>query len=70
MEAFALSLLQKAGGLTAEEFETRFGIKPKNDDLERVNCPRVGELGHWMCGICSIHHGPRFACGCTTRSAS
>lgn len=26
------------------------GRKPVEDDMERVNCPKQGEVGHWSCG--------------------
>ena len=36
--------------ITAEDFKRRVGKKPHNDDLERCNCDRQGEIGHWQCG--------------------
>lgn len=36
--------------ITAEYFEKHTGFLPKDDDLERANCPRSGELGHFHCG--------------------
>jgi hypothetical protein len=50
--------------ITKEIFSRRFGREPVHDDLERVNCNRVGELGHWQCGVCPDHDKPRFECGC------
>jgi hypothetical protein len=50
--------------MTAEEYEERFGCKPENDDLDRVNCTNKEEVGHWQCGVCDIHDKPRFMCGC------
>ena len=37
---------------------------PVQDDLDRVNCPTIGGLGHALCGWCLVHYGPRFQCGC------
>lgn len=42
----------------------RVGHLPQQDDLERVNCPKAGDLGHWYCGWCPTHHKPYFICGC------
>jgi hypothetical protein len=48
--------------LDAETYTQRFGVAPERDDLERVNCPVAGMLGHWQCGICSCGK-PRVLCG-------
>jgi hypothetical protein len=50
--------------MTNEEFKSRFGVTPQQDDLERVNCDRVGDIGHFQCGVCEKHNQPRFICGC------
>lgn len=50
--------------MTREEFIKITGMAPMNDDLERVNCPKAGQFGHKLCGVCP-HGGPRF--GCFTR---
>jgi len=50
--------------MQAYEFEQTTGRKPEQDDLERVNCDQVGEIGHLSCGWCSSHDGPMFECGC------
>ena len=50
--------------MTEKEFETSFGFKPIQDDLERVNCERPGTLGHFQCGVCEKHNQPFFRCGC------
>lgn len=55
--------------MTAEEFEKKFGAPPIQDDLERVNCPTVGDFGHSQCGVCAKHNKPRFLCGCFVESA-
>lgn len=46
------------------EFRRRVGTPPVQDDLDRVNCPKAGETGHWQCGWCEVHDKPRFMCGC------
>jgi len=55
---------------TAEEFEAAMGRPPEFDDLERVNCDKVGEPGHRYCGWCNTHNKPNFACGCGARAAN
>ncbi len=49
------------------EYERRFGSKPEQDDLLRVNCDRAGTLGHSLCGVCEEHKKPRFECGCSAK---
>jgi hypothetical protein len=39
-------------------------IDMAGDDHERATCPRAGEIGHWMCGVCHRHRRPRYECGC------
>lgn len=53
--------------MTAEEFTSKMGIEPVNDDLERVNCEHAGEFGHRYCGWCDDHNKPRFMCGCVKK---
>lgn len=36
--------------ITAAYFEKRVGHPPENDDLDRCNCDKAGETGHWYCG--------------------
>jgi hypothetical protein len=36
--------------ITAELFRAATGHDPVNDDLERANCPKAGQLGHHHCG--------------------
>lgn len=50
--------------ITEEVFKKTCGRKPIQDELIRVNCPRVGEVGHFLCGMCQEHNKPRFECGC------
>ena len=48
--------------ITREKFIECVGREPELDDLERCNCPKVGEPGHWSCGWCSISNLPRYEC--------
>jgi len=48
------------GEVDAREFEWRFGFKPRQDDLHRVNCDQAGEPGHSTCGICPRQDQPTF----------
>lgn len=48
--------------MDAAEFERWTGRPPKDDDLERVNCPLAGQLMHWCCGWCDEHGTPVFSC--------
>lgn len=48
---------------TRQQFEEMVGNPPKDDDLERLNCDRPGEIGHLACGHCSHCNKPRFICG-------
>ncbi len=50
--------------ITAERFTQATGAAPENDDLERVNCPKVGTAGHRQCGWCEVHEQPHFAHSC------
>jgi len=36
--------------LSKENYKKATGLNSVNDDLERANCPRAGELGHYSCG--------------------
>ncbi len=36
--------------ITKEHFTKRMGKVPVQDDLERSNCPKAGEIGHFQCG--------------------
>lgn len=44
-------------------------IYPEHDDLERCNCKKTGEFGHFTCGICENCNKPRFFCGHLNRTA-
>lgn len=50
--------------MNANEFREKVGHEPMMDDLERVNCEKAGEIGHWYCGWCDSCDMPRFQCGC------
>ena len=56
--------------ITAEEFEEKTGSPPIQDDLERVNCLRVGTPGHRNCGWCKICDKPAFYGLCTHAKGS
>ncbi len=53
--------------MTADEFIKKTGSKPVQDDLERVNCLKAGQMGHWSCGWCQECDTPQFECGCFVR---
>lgn len=63
-----VSFLMSLEAMTAERYEKLFRTSPGQDDLDRVNCTRVGEVGHWLCGVCPKHVLPRFVCGCLVRA--
>jgi hypothetical protein len=50
--------------MNIQEFEQKTGRAPEHDDLDRVNCLKAGQLGHYHCGWCDNHDGPIFECGC------
>ena len=54
--------------MNAKEFEKLTGDKPENDDLDRVNCDKAGQIGHYCCGLCSKCGQPKFMCTCLIRS--
>lgn len=58
----SMPLIRRKRVMTAEEYERLMGEAPENDDLERVNCEKAGQLGHWMCGTCKRCGRPVFAC--------
>lgn len=47
---------------TPEQFYEAVGRYPRDDDLDRVNCPKEGELGHQACGWCPECNKPWFLC--------
>ena len=50
--------------ITPIQFAQATGFNPEDDDMERVNCDRVGTKGHISCGWCDKHAKPRFLCHC------
>jgi hypothetical protein len=46
--------------ITREHFIERVGREPENDDLERCNCSKAGQIGHWWCGWNTEHDLPQF----------
>lgn len=55
--------------MNEEEFKVKTGRPPKDDDLERVNCPIPGQIGHFSCGWCNKCDQPRFQCGCALETS-
>jgi len=47
--------------MTHREFRTATGRWPRQDDLQRANCERVGQPGHLGCGVCACGT-PRWEC--------
>lgn len=46
--------------ITPEIFKAATGRDPENDDLERCNCTKSGELGHFFCGWNTEKNLPQF----------
>lgn len=53
-----------AHGMTADQFLRVMGRPAELDDLERVNCPLAGRIGHLGCGWCKFCHTAKFQCKC------
>ena len=53
--------------MTKYEYFTATGYVPEQDDLERVNCLKAGQIGHFGCGWCNRCDVPMFFCGCYAR---
>ena len=49
--------------ITAEMFKEATGSDPINDDLDRCNCPKAGNMGHWQCGWDTEANLPYFMTG-------
>lgn len=47
--------------ITAKKFKAATGYRPTQDDLQRCNCKKVFQIGHYTCGWCS-HNKPVFMC--------
>jgi hypothetical protein len=56
--------------ITAKYFEERVGRPPKDDDLERCNCRKAGQLGHHFCGWDMLAELPRFMAGTSKEEKS
>lgn len=46
--------------ITREQFLAATGREPINDDLDRCNCAKVGEVGHFNCGWDDAQNLPVF----------
>ena len=49
--------------ITAEYFEKATGYPPEQDDLDRCNCEKAGQIGHFSCGWDDEHDLPVFQTG-------
>ena len=49
--------------ITRAKFIAATGRKPEQDDLERCNCPKAGEMSHFYCGWDADFDLPRFETG-------
>lgn len=49
--------------ITRKKFILCVGREPVEDDLERCNCNKAGQLGHMMCGWDTERNLPRFMTG-------
>ena len=49
--------------ITPRRFEAVVGYPPKDDDIERCNCEKAGQIGHYYCGWDTINNKPRFMTG-------
>ncbi len=49
--------------ITEAYFIQATGRKPENDDLERCNCTKAGQVGHMSCGWNYTHNAPCFEVG-------
>lgn len=46
--------------ITRARFRKATGFPPEQDDLERCNCDKVGQIGHFLCGWDFETERPRF----------
>ena len=53
----------KLDGISRRHFVAATGMEPVDDDLERSNCTKAGQMGHWQCGWDPLHNLPRFMTG-------
>lgn len=49
--------------IDAKEFKNATGLDPEKDDLERSNCERGGQEGHYGCGWNKTLNKPVFMVG-------
>lgn len=49
--------------ITAQMYREATGHDPIQDDLERCNCDKAGQVGHWQCGWNHRLNQPVFAVG-------
>lgn len=61
-------------GTSAAEYATTFlhvadaiGRDPQPWEMDRINCPKAGTIGHYACGWCTFHRQPILVCGCRYR---
>jgi hypothetical protein len=55
-----LDRLRKEIMITAEQYEAAVGHPPEQDDLERSNCDKAGQIGHECCGWDHERNLPEF----------
>jgi hypothetical protein len=46
--------------ITREKFLEATGQEPQDDDLERCNCDKLGQIGHTFCGWDEKRNRPNF----------
>ena len=49
--------------ITREQFILSTGAEPVDDDLDRCNCAKAGQAGHYSCGWNRKHNMPVFMVG-------
>lgn len=49
--------------ITAEKFIACTGYEPVDDDLDRCNCDKAGQIGHELCGWDKKRDMPNFLLG-------
>ena len=57
-------LLEAHNNMTPEQYQEKVGRLPEEDELDRVNCLKAGQLGHKNCGWCKFCDKPIFGCEC------
>jgi hypothetical protein len=46
--------------MSEQDYLNAVGEMPIDDDLERVNCPLINQIGHYHCGWNSCKNKPMF----------